>query len=128
MNLVTPIEARTEAAKGLKQAIAVSIKKFEPLLLLTCKDIRAWDRYHADMSGATCGLCQYFNPDRFRYKCGRCVLKINDCTCYDADSCFDSFNQAFREIRHGNVTTITDFRKKVRKMIKILKKLYKEQK
>ena len=123
MDLVTPAEAKREAAKGLKQAIAVSIKKFECLLLLTCKEII---EYVPELSESTCGLCW-----RYGDECGLgsrqwCPLKTVD-DCYLAGSQYKACFVQWENIYFQATTTITKFRKETRKMIAILKKLYKEQ-
>ena len=121
IKLVTAEEAKREAAKGLKEAIAVSIKKFEYFLSFTFKDIMAWDTYNKDGGADTCGLCQRYCED-----CVDCILAKADSACPDFYSQYDLWNDSVYDMRDGEVTTITQFRKETRKMIKILKKLYKE--
>ncbi len=127
IDLVTPEEAKLEAAKGLKEAIAVSLKKFECFLSVTCKDIRA-DELTGKLSSDTCGMCIYHGwtssgnfPD-----CDECGLCIGEVDCYMRKSLFQQVIDRRDEIHEGHANTITAFRKETRKMIKILKQLLKE--
>lgn len=123
MKIVTLKEAKSEAEKGLKQAIAVSIKKFEAFLPLTVQDVR-----HKRLFGVgnTCGLCWHdkiFGDDA----CGSCLLAIAGDLCFDEGATYRRWLNANISIRTGTETVITGFRKETRKMIKVLKKLYKDE-
>ena len=126
MELVTPQEAKREAAKGLKEAIAVGVKKFECLLSLTCNDIRESE---INLDNETCGLCIYYGWLAYRLgkpNCKKCILCLADKDCYEQASQFHFVLDARVAIRNETETTTTQFRKETRKMIKILKKLYRE--
>ena len=120
IDLVTPEEVKREAAKGLKEAIAVSIKKFDKMLLLTVKDFPEIETFGAHY---TCGLCRYKLIRQTA--CRDCVL------CKAGEDCreqgqYANWVRAVERIRNETETTIFQFRKETRKMIKILKQLYKE--
>ena len=122
IDLVTPKEAKREAAKGLKEAIAVSVKKFERFLLLTLKDVRNKRLFGV---GNTCGLCWY-DAINGEDDCGNCQLENFTGNCFEEGAVYRKWLNENIAIRLGKVTTITQFRKETRKMIKILKQLYKE--